>query len=102
MFRAVIEREIHKPIDLRGLRCLCCSEHSHARQGLRTNASLTELDLSHNPLGHAAAASLAATLDMCPRVTVCRLGPEGLSMGDFKGVFRDGGGKKKGKKKKKK
>jgi hypothetical protein len=55
-------------------------------------------------VGAEAAAALAEALELCPRLTTCRVGAHGLPAPLFKAAFRDGAKKKKkgrkGKKKK--
>jgi hypothetical protein len=72
-------------------------------EGLRTNASLEELNYEHNALSVEGAILLKDSLAMCSNIKKCRVSGQGMSSDLFKEVCKDGkAAKKKGKKGKKK
>jgi hypothetical protein len=75
-------------------------------EGLRTNASLQELNYEHNTLSVEGAVLLRDTLEMCANVKICQVSGQGIPTELFKDLCKDGKakkgkkGKKGGKKKK--
>jgi hypothetical protein len=75
-------------------------------EGLRTNASMQELNFEHNALSIEGAILLRDTLEMCANVKICKVSGQGIPSELFKDLCKDGKakkgkkGKKGGKKKK--